>query len=184
MHPILYTREKGFARKAARMQRIKALAAMAACACLCAALFGCAAKEPAAQEADQDWQAAAELHPDFKEPAPAQAPLRQGKDEITVLVLNGCGIEGAAQEAAEKVRALGFKNVTTDNATQWNHPQSRVSYHHEEHRAEVDEVASLFDSLPPFDPYCYEDAKSGGWSMDYDILVMIGDPSVAGNPIS
>ena len=105
MHPILYTREKGFARKAARMQRIKALAAMAACACLCAALFGCAAKEPAAQEADQDWQAAAELHPDFKEPAPAQAPLRQGKDEITVLVLNGCGIEGAAQEAAEKVSA-------------------------------------------------------------------------------
>lgn len=184
MHPILYTREKGFARKAARMQRIKALAAMAACACLCAALFGCAAKEPAAQEADQDWQAAAELHPDFKEPAPAQAPLRQGKGEITVLVLNGCGIEGAAQEAAEKVRALGFKNVTTDNATQWNHPQSRVSYHHEEHRAEVDEVASLFDSLPPFDPYCYEDAWSGGWSMDYDILVMIGDPSVAGNPIS
>ena len=101
-----------------------------------------------------------------------------------MLVLNCCGIEGAAQEAAEKVRALGFKNVTTDNATQWNHPQSRVSYHHEEHRAEVDEVASLFDSLPPFDPYCYEDAWSGGWSMDYDILVMIGDPSVAGNPIS
>ena len=49
-----------------------------------------------------------------------------------------------------------------------------VSYHHEEHRAEVDEVASLFDSLPPYDPYCYEDAKSGGWSMDYDILVMVG----------
>ena len=84
------------------MQRIKALAAMAACACLCAALFGCAAKEPAAQEADQDRQAAAELHPDFKEPAPAQAPLRQGKDEISVLVLNGCGIEGAALEAAER----------------------------------------------------------------------------------
>ena len=41
-------------------------------------------------------------------------------------------------------------------------------------RAGVDEVAALFDSLPPYDPYCYEDAKSGGWSMDYDILVMVG----------
>ena len=41
-------------------------------------------------------------------------------------------------------------------------------------RAEVDEVAALFDSLPPYDPYYYEDAKSGGWSMDYDILVMVG----------
>lgn len=38
----------------------------------------------------------------------------------------------------------------------------------------MDEVAALFDSLPPYDPYCYEDAKSGGWSMDYDILVVVG----------
>ena len=180
---ILYTREKGFARKAARMQRIKALAAMAACACLCAALFGCAAKEPTAQEANQDRQAAVQPTPDAKEAEPVEAPLREGKDEITVLVLNGCGIEGAAEEAAGKIKALGFQNVTADNATQWNHLQNRVSYHHEEHRAEVDEVAALFDSLPPFDPYCYEDAWTGGWSMEYDILVMVGDPSVAGNPV-
>ena len=172
MHLILYTRKKGFARKAARMQRIKALAAMAACACLCAALFGCAAKEPAAQEADQDRQAAVQPTPDAKESERIEAPLREGKGEITVLVLNASGKEGAARKAAEKIEAIGFEHVTTGNAA--NHQGNRVSYHHEEHRAEVDEVAALFDSLPPYDPYCYEDAKSGGWSMDYDILVVVG----------
>lgn len=104
--------------------------------------------------------------------------LREGKDEITVLVLNACGVEGAAAEAAEKVKALGFKNVKTGNAT-FHQQENRVSYHHEEHRAEVEEVASLFEYLPPFDPYCYEDAWSGGWSMDYDILVMVGRPSAS-----
>ncbi|WP_080799784.1 LytR C-terminal domain-containing protein [Arabiibacter massiliensis] len=155
------------------MQRLESLAALAACVCLCAALAGCA-QEPVVPEENPVPQEAAELHPDLKEAEPAKAPLHQGKDEITVLVLNGCGIEGAAEEAAGKIRALGFENVTVDNATSWNNPQNRVSYHHEEHRAEVDEVAALFDSLPPFDPYCYEDANSGGWSMDYDILVMVG----------
>lgn len=117
-----------------------------------------------------------------QQPEPVKASemhaLREGKDEITVLVLNACGVEGAAAEAAEKVKALGFKNVKTGNAT-FHQQENRVSYHHEEHRAEVEEVASLFEYLPPFDPYCYEDAWSGGWSMDYDILVMVGRPSAS-----
>lgn len=101
--------------------------------------------------------------------------LREGKEEMTVLVLNACGVEGAAAEAADKVKALGFTNVTVGNASYYQQ-QNRVSYHHEEHRAEVEEVAALFEPLLPFDPYCYEDAWSGGWSMDYDILVMLGSP--------
>ena len=101
--------------------------------------------------------------------------LRAGKADITVLVLNASGEEGAAGEAAEDIEALGFEHVTVDNAT-YHQKGNRVSYHHEEHRAEVDEVAALFDSLPPYDPYCYEDAWTGGWSMDYDILVMLGEP--------
>ena len=90
-------------------------------------------------------------------------------------MLNACGVEGAAAEAAGKVKALGFKNVTVGNATYY-YPENRVSYHHEEHRAEVEEVAALFEPLMSFDPYCYEDAWTGGWSMDYDILVMLGNP--------
>lgn len=94
-----------------------------------------------------------------------------------MLVLNASGEEGAAREAADDIEALGFEHVTVDNATR-HQKGDRVSYHHEEHRAEVDEVAALFDSLPPYDPYCYEDASSGGWSMDYDILVMLGEGAV------
>ena len=168
MRRILYTREKSFAGKAAHMRRIEALAAMAACACLCAALSGCAVKEPAAQEeADPAPQAAVQPTPDFKESASGDPRLREGKEEVTVLVLNASSAEGAARKAAEKIEALGFEHVTTGNASYYQ-TGNRVSYHHE------DEVAALFDSLPPYDPYCYEDAKSGGWSMDYDILVMVG----------
>lgn len=108
-------------------------------------------------------------------------PLRAGKGEITVLVLNASGEEGAAREAADSIEALGFEHVTVDNAT-YHQKGNRVSYHHEEHRAAVDEVAALFDALPPYDPYCYEDARSGGWSMDYDILVMLGEPGT-GYPV-
>ena len=155
------------------MRRIEALVAVAAGACLCAALAGCAAQEPAAHKESPAPQATSEPHPDFMEAKPVEAPLREGKDEITVLVLNASGEEGAARKAAEDIEALGFEHVTADNATS-HQMGNRVSYHHEEHRAEVDEVAALFDSLPPYDPYCYEDAWSGGWSMDYDILVMVG----------
>lgn len=144
---------------------------------ICAALSGCAARgevqklpeEPTASEQSSKSLSANEDAPGASE------PLRLGKDQITVLVLNACGVEGAASEAAKDIEALGFEHVTVDNATFYQQG-NRVSYHHEEHRTEVEEIAALFDSLPPFDPYCYEDARSGGWSMDYDILVMLGEP--------
>ena len=132
---ILYTREKGFARKAARMQRIKALAAMAACACLCAALFGCAAKEPTAQEANQDRQAAVQPTPDAKEPERIEAPLREGKGEITVLVLNASGKGGRHAKLPRKsrrsasstlrlatrriIRGIGFRTITRSIERRW-----------------------------------------------------------------
>lgn len=156
---------------------LKRLAGAAVVVAMCAALSGCAArgevqKLPETPAAGEQSIKSAPAHDD----APgASVPLRVGKDQITVLVLNACGVEGAASEAAEDIEALGFEHVAVDNAT-FHQQGNRVSYHHEEHRAEVEEVAALFDSLPPFDPYCYEDAWSGGWSMDYDILVMLGEP--------
>ncbi|WP_419051629.1 hypothetical protein [Gordonibacter pamelaeae] len=80
------------------------MAAMAACACLCAALFGCAAKEPTAQEANQDRQAAVQPTPDAKEPERIEAPLREGKGEITVLVLNASGKGGRHAKLPRKSR--------------------------------------------------------------------------------
>ncbi|WP_281656138.1 LytR C-terminal domain-containing protein [Eggerthella sinensis] len=151
---------------------------------ICAALAGCASgNEPqnSAKDSVASEQAAKEAPAEQAKPNPPTAApakeqeLRAGKADITVLVLNASGEEGAAGEAAEDIEALGFEHVTVDNAT-YHQKGNRVSYHHEEHRAEVDEVAALFDSLPPYDPYCYEDAWTGGWSMDYDILVMLGEP--------
>lgn len=140
--------------------------AFAAVALLALVSCGQVAKEQPVEQAKSNPPAAAPVK---------EQQLRTGKAEITVLVLNASGEEGAANEAAEDIEALGFEHVTVDNATH-HQKGNRVSYHHEEHRAEVDEVAALFDSLPPYDPYCYEDARSGGWSMDYDILVMLGEP--------
>lgn len=159
---------------------LKRIVGIVVVAALGAALAGCASGvEPHNPPSDG---ALVEQPAKSEQPAGGAAPtepepLRAGKGEITVLVLNASGEEGAAREAADDIEALGFEHVMVDNAT-YHQKGNRVSYHHEEHRAEVDEVAALFDSLPPFDPYCYEDAWTGGWSMDYDILVMLGEGGV------
>lgn len=161
---------------------LKRMAGFVVIVALGAMLAGCASDvEPQGPSNDRaDGEQAAESEPSAgrvvpSEPKPESKPLREGKGEVTVLVLNASGEEGAAREAADGIEALGFEHVTVGNAARLQ-KGNRVSYHHEEHRAEVDEVAALFGSLPPYDPYCYEDASSGGWSMDYDILVMLGDP--------
>lgn len=150
---------------------LKRMVGIAVAGTLCAMLAGCVTGgEPQRPLSEQ-----AKPNPPTAAPAKEQRQeLRVGKAEITVLVLNANGEEGAARKAAEDIEALGFEHVTFDNAT-YHQAGNRVSYHHEEHRAEVDEIAELFEPLPPYDPYCYEDAWSGGWSMDYDILVMLGE---------
>ena len=113
--------------------------------------------------------------------APADDAPRTGKDQVTVLVLNGCGIEGAAAEVAEKLEAEGFANVTVDNATFFASSVTRVSYRSEEQRAEVDEIARLLDVTGRGNVYNYGETKD--WGREYDILVMVGDASVANNPV-
>ena len=160
-------------------------------------LGSCSTGQPSAQEsANQsayETAASAEgnvLSRAASAPDPASAAVdaagsvRIGKDQVTVLVLNGCGVEGAAAEVAEKVRAAGFENVTVDNATYFNVPSTRVSYYHEENSAEAEELGDLLKVVGLASVYCYDgDDWAGGWNKDYDILVMVGDPSAADNPI-
>ena len=145
-------------------------------------LGSCSTGQPSAQEsANQsayETAASAEgnvLSRAASVPEPASAAVdaagsvRIGKDQVTVLVLNGCGVEGAAAEVAEKVRGAGFENVTVDNATYFK-----------ENSAEAEELAELLKVVGPGSVYCYDSDQSGGWSEDYDILVLVGDPSVGG----
>ena len=119
-------------------------------------LGSCSTGQPSAQEsANQsayETAASAEgnvLSRAASAPDPASAAVdaagsvRIGKDQVTVLVLNGCGVEGAAAEVAEKVRGAGFENVTVDNATYFNAALTRVSYYHKENSAEAEELAEL-----------------------------------------
>ena len=71
-------------------------------------------------------------------------------------------------------------NVTVDNATYFNAALTRVSYYHKENSAEAEELAELLKVVGPGSVYCYDSDQSGGWSEDYDILVLVGDPSVGG----
>lgn len=156
-------------------------------------LGSCSTGQPSAQEsANQsayETAASAEgnvLSRAASAPDPASAAVdaagsvRIGKDQVTVLVLNGCGVEGAAAEVAEKVRGAGFEYVTVDNATYFNAALTRVSYYHKENSAEAEELAELLKVVGPGSVYCYDSDQSGGWSEDYDILVLVGDPSVGG----
>ncbi|MEA5019061.1 MAG: LytR C-terminal domain-containing protein [Gordonibacter sp.] len=163
--------------------------------CVASALFvcSCSSAQPASKEETPAMAGAAaseSVSPKLEANAPADVKeltsteaVRTGKENITVLVLNGCGIEGAAQEAADKIAAAGFAQVKADNAILFQYSITRVSYRYEEHKVQADELAALFGVTRKGDVYCYgPDTKD--WNSDYDILVMIGDPSVRDNPIT
>ena len=164
------------------------LAGAFACLATGMLLCSCSTGSPAAPESTSSHAEESVPSHEASAPEPASAdsaePVRIGKDQVTVLVLNGCGIEGGAAEVAEKVRAAGFENVTVDNATYFNVPSTRVSYYHEENSAEAEELGDLLKVVGLASVYCYDgDDWAGGWKKDYDILVMVGDPSAADNPI-
>ena len=47
-----------------------------------------------------------------------------------------------------------------------------------------EELGDLLKVVGLASVYCYDgDDWAGGWNKDYDILVMVGDPSAADNPI-
>ena len=48
----------------------------------------------------------------------------------------------------------------------------------------AEELGDLLKVVGLASVYCYDgDDWAGGWNKDYDILVMVGDPSAADNPI-
>ena len=106
--------------------------------------------------------------------------LTHTKKENPEQVICLCGCMAQRPEVAEKVRGAGFENVTVDNATYFNAALTRVSYYHKENSAEAEELAELLKVVGPGSVYCYDSDQSGGWSEDYDILVLVGDPSVGG----
>ena len=163
------------------------LAGAFACLATGMLLCSCSTGSPAAPESTSSHAEESVPSHEASAPEPASAdsaePVRIGKDQVTVLVLNGCGIEGAAAEVAEKVRAAGFENVTVDNATYFNVPSTRVSYYHEENSAEAEELGDLLKVVGLASVYCYDgDDWAGGWNKDYDILVMVGDPRLPTTP--
>lgn len=51
-----------------------------------------------------------------EEPTATPAPIQLEREEITLEILNGSGVAGAAGDAAEIFEALGYENVDTGNA--------------------------------------------------------------------
>lgn len=161
---------------------LKRMVGIAIAGALCAALAGCASggdsQRPLSEQAKPNAPTAAQPADSC---AAAEPEVRTGKDQVTVLVLNGCGIEGAAGEAADKVRVAGYEHVTVDNATYYNHPQTIVSYRYEEQRPDVEVIEGVLGVSSREGMYLYEPG-TGGWGNEYDILVMLGEPVVAGDP--
>ena len=78
------------------------------------------------------------------------------------------------------MRGAGFENVTVDNATYFNAALTRVSYYHKENSAEAEELAEAVEGGRAGERVLLRQRSVGGWSEDYDILVLVGDPSVGG----
>ncbi len=55
---------------------------------------------------------------------PAHTPV--ASREIHIEVLNGCGDDGVARAAGDRLRALGFDVITVENAESYNYPETIV----------------------------------------------------------
>ncbi|MFH1502660.1 MAG: LytR C-terminal domain-containing protein [Candidatus Eisenbacteria bacterium] len=54
------------------------------------------------------------------------SPPPSRSEELTVLVLNGCGVEGIGQRTASRLRELGLDVVDFRNADSFDYPESIV----------------------------------------------------------
>lgn len=61
-------------------------------------------------------------------PVPTKSPAPVKKDEVTIEIKNGTGITGEAKLLADKLKALGYSNITAGNADTTDNTETTVTF--------------------------------------------------------
>jgi hypothetical protein len=101
-------------------------------------------------------------------PTPTPTPVAQQLDQFSVAVLNGNGIAGDSQKVKQAILAKGFKNVQTNNASNFNYSTTEVLVKPNADQAGDTIVALLKDA------YLYIAKKPAPAGQVSDIVVILG----------
>lgn len=117
-----------------------------------------------------------ESAPDFIEISDVEAPVSP-----TVMVLNGCGVEGLAESCARDIENMGYDLVSYGDSVSLQHDSSKVLYASQEFELDARAIASVFgvdsDNVLLGSGWAMEDRESGEMR-DYTVLFIAGSDCV------
>jgi hypothetical protein len=103
-------------------------------------------------------------------PSPIPTQVEFDRDEISIQILNGSGISGAAGDLSDKMEDLGYSDIEVGNASNQDYETTNVTFSSSLPDEVVDEITEMLEDM-------YEDVDSETGSTDeYDIEIITGYP--------
>lgn len=102
-------------------------------------------------------------------PTPTDTPAID-RSEVSVQILNGTGISGAAGDLEEEFKTLGYEDIKVGNASTQNNTKTTVSYDTNLLEAVKDEITGKLESI--YDEVVTESKTQGS----YDVIITTGYP--------
>ncbi|MDP3917817.1 MAG: LytR C-terminal domain-containing protein [Candidatus Woesebacteria bacterium] len=80
-------------------------------------------------------------------PLPTTSPEPINKEKVSIEVLNGTGISGEAKLLSDKLKALGYSNITAGNASSTDNTEATVTFSKTLSQSTQDEIKKELDSF-------------------------------------
>ncbi|MFC1600680.1 LytR C-terminal domain-containing protein [Patescibacteria group bacterium] len=107
---------------------------------------------------------------EFEEAAPpTPTPTEVEKGEVSIQILNGSGISGAAGELQEVMEDLDYSDIEVGNASSQDYETTQVAFSSELPESVVDEITDKLDEI-------YEDVDTDTGTDEYDVEIITGYP--------
>lgn len=99
-------------------------------------------------------------------PEPSASEPEIEKEDVSVRVLNGSGVEGAAGDIVETIEGLGYSSVSAGNADNFDYEDTVVRYKGD-YDEFADEIVEALDGYTVVKEELEDDSE-------YDIVVVVG----------
>lgn len=103
-------------------------------------------------------------------PTPIPTQVEIDRDEVSIQILNGTGIGGAAGDLQDEMKDLGYSDIEVGNASSQDYETTSVIFSSDLSKEVVDEITDKLKSI-------YKDVDSEtGETDEYDVEIITGYP--------
>lgn len=101
-------------------------------------------------------------------PTPSSSPSAADKSTIKIQILNGTGVSGDAGVLSDKLKELGYTNITTGNASATGATDTQVTFSSSVASSITAEITSKLNDM-------YKNVTTGNSALNsYDIQIVVG----------